>query len=364
MILFSHFKNFFKTIFNFKIAEIRQGYRIGIISVLCLYVNEKWLKSDFPGWVLITSIVCLQANLGATIRKSKQRLLGTVFGCALAFLMTYFFKNNISLSIIFLIFSLFFAAYNSLYGIYSYTYTVFFLTFGFVYMYSSLFPDGEHFFVLRVEDVALGALFGTLGSLLLWPEFARKTFRNNLIQVVSETENLFLNIISWMDGKVKESKVYEQKVLSATTNQDARNKIIEIYHELAQGTYPLIEYEAFILSQESIHYSLLSIYNSYRAETFEKKGELILFGIEQLTAIQNYYRACVVRLPLTKEKAFELLKNGDDLGLLEKLENDAINALSLIQSDSIKKRSLFERLLQEVKVMNAEIYTIIDYYTK
>lgn len=364
-----HYKNFLSTLVDFKIPESKQAWRSGIVCVVYLYANEKWLKTEFPGWVLVTAVVCLQANFGATLRRAKQRLLGTILGCALAFAMAFLFPGNISLSVIILLGSTFFAVYNSVYSLYSYTYTVFFLTFGLISTYSTIFPDGEQFALLRIEDVALGALFGTLGSLLLWPDFARKTFRNNLLEVVSEIENLFQDIIDWVDEKIKDEKVYEQKVLSATNNQNARTKIIEIYHELGQSNYPLKEYEAFILSQERIHYSLLTIYNSLRINSFEKRKESIFYVVEQLTSIQNYFRVCVARLPLTKEKAHELLQHGEDLELFEKLENKAMQFLYQTQGktvsfDMIKHRSLLERLLQEVKSMNAEINSILKYYTR
>ena len=368
MLPFVTYKDFLKTLVDFKIPEIKQAWRAGIVCVVCLYFNDRWLKAEFPGWVIITAIVCLQANFGATIRRAKQRLLGTALGCALAFLITFIFPGNIPLTLSFLLISCIFAIYNSVYTVYSYTYTIFFFTFGLISFYSTIFPDGEQFALLRIEDVALGALFGTLGSLLLWPDFARKAFRINLLEVVSEIEDLFQNIIDWVDGKIKDDEVYAQKVLSATTNQNARNKIVEIYHELGQGNFPLKEYEAFILSQERIHYSLLTIYNSLRINSFEKRKESIFYVVEQLTSIQNYFRVCVARLPLTKEKARELLKNGEDSELIEKLEREAMKSLyqnqgKTVSLDIIKHRSLLERLLQEVKSMNIEINTILEYYT-
>ena len=87
--------------------------------------------------------------------------------------------------------------YNSLYNTYSYTYTVFFFTLGLIVLFFESFHNGKEF-ALRIEDVALGALVGTLGSLVLWPDFARKTFKNDLLKVVAEIENYFITIRKWM----------------------------------------------------------------------------------------------------------------------------------------------------------------------
>lgn len=295
------YKNFFKTMVNLKIPEIKQAWRGGIVCVACLTANEFWLKNEFPGWVVITAIVCLQANFGATIRRAKQRLVGTVFGCALAFIVTFAFPGNSILNISLMLLSSLFAIYNSVYTVYSYTYTIFFFTFGLMSLYSIIFPDGIQFAVLRIEDVALGAFFGTLGSLLLWPDFARKVFRNNLIAVVNDLDVLFKDVSDWIQEKIKDEEVYEQKVLSATNNQIARSKIVEIVYELGKGNFPLKEYEEFILSQERIHYSLLTVYNTVRVKAFEKRQESLSFVIEQLNAIHVYFKASATRLPLTKK---------------------------------------------------------------
>ncbi|APJ04084.1 FUSC family protein [Silvanigrella aquatica] len=368
MFVFKYFINFIKTLFDFNIFEIKQAWRAGVVVVVCLVINEKWLNIEFPGWVLITAIVCLQANFGATILRVKQRLLGTVLGCALAFAVTILLSGNVFISFFLLLISCIFAIYNSVYTAYSYTYTVFFFTFGLISFYSTIFPDGDQFALLRIEDVAIGALFGTLGSLLLWPDFARKTFKVNLVNVVSETENLFQDIIDWIEGKIKDDEVYSQKVLSATNNQNARSKIIEINHELGPNNYPLKEYEAFILSQERIHYSLLTIYNSLRVNSFEKRKESIYYMTEQLISIQNLFRVCVARLPLSKDKALELKQMGEDTELFSKLENEAMHFLyqhpgKTVSLEMIKHRSLLQRLLQEVKSMNADINTILEYYS-
>lgn len=369
MFLIKNLSHFLKTIFNLNDLDIKQAWRASIVCIICLYINNIWLNGEFPGWVIVTALVCLQNNLGATIKRAKQRVLGTVLGCAFALALAFLFPNNAVIAVVFLLISLLLTIYNSVYNIHSYTYTVFFFTFGLISLFSTLFHNGTEFALLRIEDVAIGALVGALCSFILWPDFAKKTFRKDLVSVVSELENLFKSIIEWSAGEIKEDKVYSQKILSATHNQTARNKITEIYHELGKSNYPLIEYEAFILSQERIHYSLLSIYNSLRINSFEHRKDCLPFVLEQLNSIQNFFRICVARLPLTREKALQQIKEGDDLELIENLENEAIKILhdhrgKAVSFDMIKYRSLLIRLLQEVKSMNLEINKIRDYYAQ
>lgn len=362
----SLFLNMVKFLFNFKIVEIRQAWRVSIVCAACLFVNQKILQGEFPAWAIATAVVCLQSNLGATLKRVKQRIIGTILGCAIALGLTIIFPNNVILSVLILLISLLLAIYNSLYNTYSYTYTVFFFTVGLIAIISTLFHNGREFALLRIEDVALGALLGTLGSLVLWPDFARKTFKNDLLKVVSEIENYFVAIRNWMAGKVTEDLVYLQKNVSANCNQDARNKISEIYYELGSKNYPLKEYESFILAQEKIHYSLLNIYHSLVLNSYEGNRQCFPYVLKQLESIQDYFRISVARLPLQKTNSLNI-NNYDDLKLLSTLEKQALLNLNFkaeeeISNDLKKYRALLVKLLKEIENMNDEINKIYDYY--
>ncbi len=355
-----------KLIFNFKNLEIRQAWRTSIVCVICLFVNQHFLQGEFPAWAIVTAVVCLQSNFGATLKRVKQRIIGTILGCAIAIGITILFPDNIYISIAVLLVSLLLTIYNSLYNTYSYTYTVFFFTLGLIAIISSLFHNGKEFALLRIEDVALGALVGTLGSLVLWPDFAWKTFKNDLLKVVAEIENYFIAIRKWMMSCATEEIVYSQKITSATCNQEARNKISEIYYELATKKYPLKEYESFILSQERIYYSLLNIYNSLILNSYENKKKSFPYVLKQLELIQDYFRISVARLPLSKKNIINLNTYSDN-PLILKLEKQAEESLKEWNKEELsfetkKYRTLMERLLTEVKIMNDEINKIYDYY--
>lgn len=355
-----------KLILNFKILEIRQAWRTSIVCVICLFINRHFLQGEFPAWAIVTAVVCLQSNFGATLKRVKQRVIGTVLGCALALGLTLLFPDNVYLSIGILLISILLAIYNSLYNTYSYTYTVFFFTLGLIAIISTIFHNGREFAILRIEDVALGALVGTLGSLVLWPDFARKTFKNDLLKVVSEIENYFIVIRRWVSQDASEENVNAQKIISATSNQEARNKISEIYYELGSKKYPLKEYELFILSQERIHYSLLNIYNTLMLNSYEEKINAFAYVSIHLEAIQDYFRMSVARLPLSR-KSIQPFQKVNDQKLLQKLEKQAEEGISLLRTkeksiDQRKYKLLLEKLLYDVKLMNEEINKIYDYY--
>ncbi|KAB8033210.1 FUSC family protein [Fluviispira multicolorata] len=364
-----HFKEFFKTMINFEITEVRQAWRAGVICVLAVIIDEFFLKTEFPGWILITALVCLQANFGATIIKAKQRLVGTVLGCALAYLIVYLFPNDFKIYIIIILLSIVFAIYNSVTTVQSYTYSIFFFTLALMMLYVTVHPDGISFAILRIEDVTLGALLGTLGSFFLWPNFAKKSFHSDLKNIIRDKDILFQYIIEWIEGKRTYDEVYNQKVLSATQNQGARNRIYEIYYEIGKRNFPSKEYEAFILCQERIHYSLLTVFNALRVGSLEKRMDSFLYVKEQMQKIQSYFNESVLRLPFTKENALELRINSLDYWNFQDVEvritKDLYNSKGRkISFEEIKLRSLLERLFQEIKMMNIEINKLHEYYSK
>ncbi len=366
---FKNLKIFFKTMIDFEIMEVRQAWRAGVICVIAVILDEFFLKTEFPGWILITSLVCLQANFGATVIKAKQRLIGTILGCILAYFIVLLFPNDMNIYILLILLSVVFAIYNTVNTVQSYTYSIFFFTFALMMLYVTVHPNGISFAILRIEDVAVGALLGTLGSFFLWPNFAKKSFHTDLKNIVRDKDILFQYIIEWIDGKKTYEDIYAQKVLSATQNQMARNRILEIYYEIGKRNFPSKEYEAFILSQERIHYSLLTVLNALRVGSLEKRMDSFRYVKEQLQAIQNYFNESVLRVPMSKENALELRLNSlaqwDFQSVEVKITKDLYNSKGRkISFEEIKLRSLLERLFQEIKLMNIEIDNLHEYYSK
>lgn len=250
----------FKDVFNFKNMQIRLAWRAGIICALCVFFEETWIKAESPGWIVITALVCTQTNVGSSIRKTKQRLLGTCFACALAFLVYYSHPHNHAFFVILLMFSLII----SMYFITSYTYFVFFLTFSVLLLYILIFPNGSYFILLRMKDVGIGAIFGIAGTLLLWPNFAQKNFKYDIHNAVTQLKELFCVINAWMLGEKTEEDVFKQKEISAYSNQNARERLLEIIYEIKKNKKFFREYDEFIRSLERIHYILLTIFNTWQ----------------------------------------------------------------------------------------------------
>jgi uncharacterized membrane protein YccC len=117
-------------------------------------------------WIAMTSLIVLQPYTGETIRRSGERVLGTVAGAALASLLAIFIHTELSLLVIVSIGAFFTLA---LYAV-DYAWFCFFLTPTIVLMVLPHLRDW-HFAVVRMGMTSFGALTAVLAMLFLWPEF-------------------------------------------------------------------------------------------------------------------------------------------------------------------------------------------------
>ncbi len=291
---------FLKLAFDFSLPEIRHAWRIGIIAITCYLLSLFVFKLESPQWVMVTAMVCSQVNFGSTIKRSKQRLIGTVLGCGFALLTQYLFgEHPLILTIVFLL--SFLVSLHFL--VKSYTVYITFFTYAFILMMFFLPSVDYHIAFLRIEDAAIGILIGTIGSLVLWPDFASKMFKLDIVKSIGDTQELFTVITQWMNDEESLDSVMQKKYNSFNSNQFARNRITEIYHEFGLMRYPARKYEKLIISQERIHYTLLLIVQSARyIEELNKDENSLYFYAQKMKSIKNQYIDIILKIPNIKSK--------------------------------------------------------------
>jgi len=117
-------------------------------------------------WIAMTSLIVLQPYTGETVRRSGERVLGTVAGAALASLLAVFIHSEVTLLLTISIGAFFTLA---LYAV-DYAWFCFFLTPTIVLMVLPHLRDW-HFAAVRMGMTCFGALTAVLAMLFLWPEF-------------------------------------------------------------------------------------------------------------------------------------------------------------------------------------------------
>jgi len=286
---------FLKLAFDFSISEIRHAWRLGAIAITSYLLSMFVFKLESPQWVMVTAMVCSQINFGSTVKRSKQRLVGTVVGCGFALLTEYLLGEHPFILITVFLLSFLVALH---FIVRSYTVYITFFTFAFILMMFFLPSVDYSIALLRIEDAVVGILIGTTGSLVLWPDFASKMFSGDIVKSVSDTEALFSVIVKWMNDEDNLESVMQKKYKSFDSNQLARNRITEIHYEFGLIKYPSRKYEKFIISQERIHYTLLLIVQSARyIEELNHDESSLYFYAHKMSQIRAEYLDIVSNIP-------------------------------------------------------------------
>ncbi len=136
-----------------------------VLITYLIYVHHEPITHGY--WIAMTSLIVLQPYTGETVRRSGERVVGTVAGAALAALLAVFIHNQITLLLVVSVGAFFTLA---LYAV-DYAWFCFFLTPTIVLMVLPHLRDW-HFAAVRMGMTCFGALTAVLAMLFLWPEFA------------------------------------------------------------------------------------------------------------------------------------------------------------------------------------------------
>jgi uncharacterized membrane protein YccC len=143
---------------------MRHALRVAVVGAVDVLVL--WMMHFTHGsWLGMTSVIVLQPYGSGTMRKSMERVGGTIAGGVLAAVLAASIRDQMGIMVVITIASvLTLATYAVNYAWYS-----FFLTPTFVLMSLPHLRDW-HFAGVRIEMTIIGALVAVLAMRLLWPE--------------------------------------------------------------------------------------------------------------------------------------------------------------------------------------------------
>lgn len=132
-------------------------------------------------WVPITVLVVMRPSLGGTLQISWKRMAGTAVGAAAGVLMAYAHLPAAAVAVLafVLLFLMFYFKGRD------YLAFTIFLTADLVLILSTAFPHAWQSGAERLFDTFLGIVIGLAASFLVWPNFARKTLRKPIADLVS-----------------------------------------------------------------------------------------------------------------------------------------------------------------------------------
>ncbi len=168
------------------------GIKFGLAGILAVFVSLV-LRIEEPGWALITVFVLMVAKfLGAIAEKSVFRVMGTITGGILGYLITGAFQQNpvVFLGLVFVVL----AFCTAMFGQNRYPYAFFLcgLTLVVVCANGMGNPDFSWRYALwRTEEVFVGVLSVLLVQSVIFPRFAREAFIGRACAAFGDLEGCF-----------------------------------------------------------------------------------------------------------------------------------------------------------------------------
>ena len=156
----------FRSLLHWDSITLRHALRVSVLMAIAQFLaGHDPIANGY--WIPLTVWIVLQPDYGSTMAKGVQRLVGTVIGALLAFLIVdLFYGNDVMLACLAVFTSFGIATFVRI----NYTYAVVFIT-PTVILMLSLVGGGENLWWVRIANTLVGALLAFVGGYLLWPSW-------------------------------------------------------------------------------------------------------------------------------------------------------------------------------------------------
>ncbi|WP_276166347.1 FUSC family protein [Zobellia alginiliquefaciens] len=212
--------------FNLKSSSFRHALRLGVTAMVGYGIGTIF---DFqkPYWILLTIIIILRPSYGLTKTRSKDRIIGTLIGATIAFVMVSLFQNIYVYAVLGLVSLV--MAFSMLQRNYKTAAT--FVTLSVIFIYGIMLPDIMQVIQFRVLDTVLGAVLSFVATMVLWPSWSFLNINTNLKSCLVANRNFLDEIASFYNQKEKEPtslRISRKKAFQETSNLSAA------FQEMAQ----------------------------------------------------------------------------------------------------------------------------------
>lgn len=176
----------------FSDPAFRYGLKFGLAGVLAVFI-ALLIRLEMPTWALFTVFVLMIAQyVGAIAEKSVFRIIGTVVGAVLGYVVTAAFEQQpvVYLSIVGVVVAFCTAMFGQ--SRYPYAFLLCGMTMTVVASNGLGNPDFSWQYALwRIEEVTLGILVAIVVQSLIWPRFAREEFSKNARAAFADLQSCF-----------------------------------------------------------------------------------------------------------------------------------------------------------------------------
>lgn len=253
---------------NFSLQSniFRHSLRLTIAAMAAYFVG-KILPLGHGYWVLLTVIIILKPGYSLSKQRNVQRIVGTLIGVAIGWVILYFVKNNTAI-FIFLIITMT-AGYSFIR--WKYTVGVVFITLFLLFMFQIQEPaDFNDVIEERVVDTLLGCAIGFLASLVLPPIWERQRIGDLMQKVVIDIADYFENVAWVFTGKPYNREVSKENRKHAWVSlANLSDAFTQMLSEPKSKRRDSREFHRFVVSSHMLVSHLATL--SYYADTLKKE---------------------------------------------------------------------------------------------
>jgi uncharacterized membrane protein (TIGR01666 family) len=335
----------FKDNLTLKSNTFRHALRVSI-ATLAGYVISKFFPFGHSYWILLTIIVILKPAYSLTKKRNYERLLGTLGGATIGFIILYFVQDKTMLFVIMLF--LMIGTYSFLRM--NYMIAVILMT-PYILVLLHLISSANFQTILgdRVIDTFIGSGIAFLANFLLIPAWEHEQIRNYMAQSLEDITNYFIDISGAFIGKTftviqyKLSRKYAfvslanlsdafTRMLSEPKKKQKNGKLI---HQFVVLNHMLVSHIA------TLSYYVKPLADKYKSDDFTP---VINYAVAQLKDAKSIMNEEVVTEEINPQKKDQTLDRRVN-ELLEKRREEVQRGI--IETETRKVLSEFKSVVDQ-----------------
>lgn len=235
--------------FSLKSTMFRHALRLTIAMVFA-YLLGTILEIHNTYWILLTIIVIMRPSFGLTKERSKDRIIGTLIGAAVAIGIVLLTQNTILYGIL---------AFVSLILAFSliqqnYKFAAALITLSIVFVYSLMNPNAFEVIQYRVIDTVIGASIALVANYVLFPSWEADNLKQVLLNTLEKNRTYLLATQDLYHDKTKHKLAYNiarKEAFLAMSNLNAAFQRLTQDPKSKQKEFQLI-YDMVTLNQTII----------------------------------------------------------------------------------------------------------------
>jgi uncharacterized membrane protein YccC len=173
--------------FSLSSSMFRHALRFAI-AIVFAYLLGYFLDIQNTYWILLTIVVIMRPSYGLTKERSKDRIIGTLIGAAIAVGIVILTQNLVVYAILAIVslilaFSLIQQNYKSAAAL---------ITISIVFVYSFINPDAFEVIQYRVIDTIIGSVIAVAANYVLFPSWEADNLKQVLLKALKMNKNYLL----------------------------------------------------------------------------------------------------------------------------------------------------------------------------